>query len=90
MVSDINIYTLLHFVPDKNEYFSYHSTFDQNTFHVCHQSFLGKHKHVLIIVYINGNIFPFFINIITPVILHIEPDAFYGCKELKEESKFLL
>lgn len=55
MVSDINIYTLLHFVPDKNEYFSYHSTFDQNTFHVCHQSFLGKHKPVLIIVDLNGN-----------------------------------
>lgn len=60
MVSDINIYTLLHFVPDKNEYFSYHSTFDQNTLHVCHQSFLGKHKRVLIIVYINGNIFPYY------------------------------
>lgn len=90
MVSDINRNTLLHFVPDTNEYFSYHSTFDQNTFNVCHQS-LGNHKRVLIIVFISGNIFPFFwINIITPVILHIEPDAFYGCKELKEESEFLL
>lgn len=61
MVSDINRNTLLHFVPDTNEYFSYHSTFDQNTLHVCHQS-LGNHKRVLIIVFINGNIFPFFLD----------------------------
>lgn len=39
-MSDININTLLHFVPDKNVYFSYHSTFDQKTLNVCHQSFL--------------------------------------------------
>lgn len=54
-MSDININTLLLFVPDKNEYFSYHSTFDQNTLGVSSITF-GHHKRVLNIVYINGNI----------------------------------